>query len=300
MCRIFGFRSVLDSQVHRSLLSAENALAVQSERHPDGWGVVYYMAGAPHVIKSTGTAATDALFRRVGGVVTSRTVLAHIRKATRGELHPLNCHPFQYGRWTFAHNGDLAGFEAIREALLAKVAPALRRFILGDTDSEVVFFLFLTHLSLRADLTRPGTKLNDVVEAMQAAIADVRALTDDNPAPTYLTFVVTDGDLLAAHQGGKELFVSTHKQRCPDRDRCAFFATSCEAPPVDGAPVQHLVLSSEPLDGENLWDALAPGDIVGVDARMHHLRRASARPWPSQPEHRCEAASTTDPASRRP
>jgi glutamine amidotransferase len=290
MCRIFGFRSVLDSQVHRSLLSAENALAVQSERHPDGWGVVYYTAGAPHVIKSTGTAATDALFRRVGGVVTSRTVLAHIRKATRGDLHPLNCHPFQYGRWTFAHNGDVADFPTIRESLVAKVAPALRRFILGDTDSEVVFFLFLTHLSLRTDLTRAGTPLGDVVAAMQSAVHDVRSLTDAHPDPTYLTFVVTDGELLAAHQGGKDLFVSTHKQRCPDRDRCAFFASSCESPPKPGAPVQHLVLSSEPLDGENLWDALAPGEIVGVDSRMHHLRAPADRPWPPVPAPRCDAA----------
>ena len=30
MCRLFGFRSVLQSQVHRSLANADNALAVQS------------------------------------------------------------------------------------------------------------------------------------------------------------------------------------------------------------------------------------------------------------------------------
>jgi hypothetical protein len=38
MCRIFGFRSVIQSQVHRSLVSADNALMIQGERHPDGWG----------------------------------------------------------------------------------------------------------------------------------------------------------------------------------------------------------------------------------------------------------------------
>ena len=49
MCRMFGFRSVLDSHVHRSLLGAENALALQAEHHPDGWGVAYYLGGAPHL-----------------------------------------------------------------------------------------------------------------------------------------------------------------------------------------------------------------------------------------------------------
>src|SRR5262245_46837922 len=105
MCRLFGFRSVIPSQVHRSLLSADNALGAQSGRHPDGWGVAFYVDGAPQVTRSPTTALTCALFRRVSGVVASETVLAHVRKATQGEPSVLNCHPFQHGRWTFAHNG---------------------------------------------------------------------------------------------------------------------------------------------------------------------------------------------------
>ena len=61
MCRLFGFRSVIPSQVHRSLLSAENALVWQSERHPDGWGVAYFVGGIPHLIKSAETAIQDSL-----------------------------------------------------------------------------------------------------------------------------------------------------------------------------------------------------------------------------------------------
>ena len=81
MCRLFGFRSVIPSQVHRSLLSAENALVWQSERHPDGWGVAYFVGGIPHLIKSAETAIQDSLFRRVSGIVSSHTVVAHLRKA---------------------------------------------------------------------------------------------------------------------------------------------------------------------------------------------------------------------------
>ena len=43
MCRLFGFRSVIKSQMHRSLVSADNALVRQSEQHPDGWGVAGLM-----------------------------------------------------------------------------------------------------------------------------------------------------------------------------------------------------------------------------------------------------------------
>ena len=73
----------MQSGVHRSLVSADNALMLQSERHPDGWGVAYYIANAPHVIKSASAAVSDHLFRHVSGIVTSETVLAHIRKAVK-------------------------------------------------------------------------------------------------------------------------------------------------------------------------------------------------------------------------
>ncbi len=142
MCRLFGFRSVIESQVHRSLLAAENALGVQSSGHPDGWGVAFYVDGAPHLTRSPTTAFGDKMFHRLSGVVSSQTVLAHVRKATQGGHNVFNCHPFQHGRWVFAHNGDIPNFEERRTSLLAEVAPGLRRFILGETDSEVLFTCF--------------------------------------------------------------------------------------------------------------------------------------------------------------
>lgn len=280
MCRIFGFRSVLDSQVHRSLISADNALAVQSNRHPDGWGVAYYLAGAPHVLKAPGAAVNDQLFRRVSGIVTSQTVLAHIRKATQGELSPLNCHPFQHGRWVMAHNGDIAAFPALRDALTQRISPRFRRFLLGDTDSEVLFHLFLTHLASRTDLERKGTPIDDVVAALRATVDDVLVLAAGAADPTaILTLVVTDGQVMAGHAGGRELYVSTWKRRCSEREACPFYARECEQPTGTGY-VNHLILSSEPLQGENHWEPLAPGEIVAVDAFMRFSRHPPDRPTP--------------------
>lgn len=271
MCRLLGFRSVLDSQVHRSLLDADNAIAVQSRAHPDGWGVAYYASGAPHVVRGTEAAATDHLFRRVSGVVTSQTVVAHIRKATQGDLHTLNCHPFQYGRWVMAHNGDVPGFPEVRDALLARVAPKLRRFLLGDTDSELIFHLVLTHLATRADLARRGVRPTALVDAVRAAVDDVRDVAAQaGTGEPLLTIVLTDGELMVGHQGGKELHWSTHKTRCPEREQCPFFAPECEAPSRTGY-VNHLLISSEPLQGDNLWQPLPPGGVVAVDhfMRLH-------------------------------
>ncbi len=267
MCRLFGFRSVIPSMVHRSLLDADNALGLQSERHPDGWGVAYYVEEAPHITKSASTALNDVLFQRVSGIVSSETVLAHIRKATQGNLSVLNTHPFQYGRWVFAHNGDIPEFGEVRKQLVAEIAPKLRRFILGDTDSEVVFFLLLSELSRHGPLTsRLG--LDEVMEASRSTVKRVREVCDQRGLKeSLLSFIVTDGTTLSAHRGGKELFWSSYKTRCADRDSCPSLSQECEAPTTTGH-VNHLILSSEPLGGENVWHEMTDGDLIGVDWRM--------------------------------
>ncbi|MBK6579735.1 MAG: class II glutamine amidotransferase [Sandaracinaceae bacterium] len=281
MCRLFAFRSVIPSQVHRSLMAADNALGAQSDKHRDGWGVAFYVDDSPHITRSPTTAIDDHLFHRVSGIVASETVLAHVRKATVGNNSVLNCHPFQYGRWTMAHNGEIRDFERHRAAMRELVDDGLRRYILGDTDSEVIFFIFLTFLRRRAPLYARFA-LEDVFAALRQTITLIRERCDtgEPEGDALLTIIVTDGTLMAATQGGKELFVSTYKTRCADRDECKSLSPECEAPTVSGY-VNHLVLSSERMGGENVWLPLEPGEIIGVDARMRlHRERDGNRRLP--------------------
>ena len=278
MCRLFGFRSVIPSQVHASLVEAENALGAQSNAHPDGWGVAYYVDGSPHITKSPTHALGDQLFHRLSGLVSSETVLAHVRKATQGNKSVLNCHPFQFGRWVFAHNGDIPGFaDGLAPRLREEIAPRLRRFVLGDTDSETIFFIFLTLLERHTPLShRP--EIGSVVAAVQGTIERVRAICQGHVRDdlVLLTFIVSDGDVMVATQGGKELSFSTYKRRCPDRGTCPSLSSVCEAPSPDGR-VNHLIVSSERLQGSNVWEELAPGDILAVDARMRVVRTGLGR-----------------------
>jgi predicted glutamine amidotransferase len=278
MCRLFGFRSVIPSQVHRSLLAAENALGVQSNQHPDGWGVAFYIDGAPHVTRSPSTALGDALFHRLSGVVASETVLAHVRKATQGDKTVFNCHPFQHGRWVFAHNGDIPRFDELRASLLELVEQRLRRFVMGDTDSEVVFFVFLSELS-RATGAGKKPELADAMTALRSTVKRVREVCDGRPGidKSLLTLMATDGESLVATHGGKELYFSTYKTRCADREHCPSLSAACEAPSPNGS-VNHFIVSSEPLQGENVWLPLQPGDIVGVDSGMHVTKSHIDRP----------------------
>jgi len=271
MCRLFGFRSIIPSQVHRSLVAADNALGKQSENHPDGWGVAFYVDGSPHVTRMPLTALDDQLFHRLSGVVSSETVIAHVRKATQGTNSVLNCHPFQFGKWTFAHNGDIPAFGDKRAKLVAEIAPRLRRFILGDTDSEVVFFLLMSELQRYGPL-RNRHQVQDVMAAVRQTVRRVREVCEDGGAdPCLLTFLVSDGTTFVATQGGKELFWSTYKTECPDRDDCPHLAPECEGPSESGF-INHLLFSSEVIAGANVWTALEQGEIIGVDWRMRVTR----------------------------
>ena len=72
MCRLFGFKSIIKSKVHSSLVHAENALGIQSVDHPDGWGVCYFIGNSPHIIKADKPAIDCDIFQKVSG--TKRSV----------------------------------------------------------------------------------------------------------------------------------------------------------------------------------------------------------------------------------
>lgn len=274
MCRLFGFRSVIQSQVHSSLVQAENALGVQSTMHPDGWGISYYINNIPHVIKSDKSAIHDSIFKTLSGIVSSQTVLAHIRKATLGQINVLNTHPFQYGQWSFAHNGNIKNFDQKRANIENEILPELKKFIIGSTDSEVIFFYLLSKMASQIDLNSNSHNIKVVSKIIKEATANLLAIigpicTDEScgPKENYLTFILTNGTIMLSHCGGKQLYYSTYKKRCNDRENCASFSAECEAASLTGK-INHLIFTSEPLSGENIWIKMDNFQIIGVDESM--------------------------------
>lgn len=278
MCRLFGFRSVLESGVHQSLVSADNAIIDQSDRHPDGWGVAYYKMGSPHVIKMDKKAKGSRLFEKVSGVVSSKTVLAHLRKSTVGSLGPLNTHPFQFGPWVFAHNGHVENFAQVRPQFLEKVHEDLRPFLLGDTDSELLFLLLLTHLRQEKGFEEGVVSTQTLISVLKRLVQDfvevAGSLKKDSSRNdlNYLTFILTDGSSLLGFQGGQRLRYSTHKTRCSERDSCAFHSPVCEARSEPSQKIHHLLVSSEVIQNENVWEEMEFGEYVGVDTEMRFFK----------------------------
>ena len=274
MCRLFGFRSIILSQVHQSLVEADNALGTQSINNPDGWGVAYYLGSTPHLIKSDTSAITCDIFKKVSGVVTSHSVIAHIRKSTIGKHSILNTHPFQFANWVFAHNGNIKNFSKYRNKLEQLVSKKLKKYILGETDSELLFFIIMSFIGEKYDLINGIFEIEKVARIIKYAINKINDIIGpsseiDNAGEdeTYLTFILSNGDIMLSHKAGKHLHYSTYKNRCADRDRCSSFAEMCEAPTKDGY-INHLIFSSEPLSGENIWLRMENNQMIGTDKSM--------------------------------
>ena len=253
MCRIFGSLSLHPEGVARAVLLAENALRVQSREHPDGWGVAWYVAGAPTVVRSLEPAHADASFEDAFEAAQSQAVIAHVRKASVGGITLENTHPFEHGRWVFVHNGTLPDWERAQPLVEAQLDPALRRGLRGETDSERCFALFLTRLRLRCD--PDAASFDDAVAALRETVALVRAASETAPAaPASTTFVLSDGRLLLGCRRGRTLHTS---HPAPGSDgRVAWFAVSSEAPGT--AAKEH----------PDPWELIGEDRWCGVDGEL--------------------------------
>ena len=251
-------------------MDSDNSILHQSEDHPDGWGVAYYKMGTPHLIKLDSQAKKCEIFAKVSGLVTSDTVVAHIRKSTVGSVGPLNTHPFQFGPWVFAHNGNTENFQDAKPRFLEHTNPELKSFILGETDSEHLFFLLLSLMKKRGSLDHPisffdpQSLLKEFIELFKK-LAGPLTLSKGDDNKNYISFVLTNGKSLLAYHGGMRLLFSTHKKKCSERDTCDYFQPLCEKRASNGDKVQHFLVSSEIITNENIWTNLEFGEMAFVD-----------------------------------
>lgn len=244
MCRLFGQHAHPDFDLATPLCSAHNALRFQSHLHPHGWGIGWYVDGSPRVTRGILPAHEDEAFVRAVGEARSRVVIAHIREKSVGDISMANTHPFVQGRWIFAHNGTVSRFKqvaSVRASIESEIDPDLRALVLGETDSERLFFLFLSRLRGRASLETAS--IENVRRAFRETIALVMKLADRSAEkPSSLTLLATDGRILAACRRGRSLHLS-----------------------LDAGPRHAFVVASEPIGEAAKWELLPEGGFVATE-----------------------------------
>jgi glutamine amidotransferase len=229
---------------------SQNALIVQSREdmagleHAHGWGIATYIDHVPQVERMAWAAHHGEHFHRAAARVYSRTVIAHVRRATTGEVSLSNTHPFTHGRWTFAHNGTLPGFgDGVRTRLLDATSPGHRAAISGQTDSEHVFRFLLSAIDRRPQI--------DLCDVVATSISDIlRWCRDTAPGQQVgLNVLLTDGEQMVGSRWGRSLSW-VHRDRVLDCEICGF-------PHVDHDPLtdyRAVVVASEPLTHERWRD----------------------------------------------
>ncbi len=269
MCRLFGFRSNVTSRAHRSLMEAENALVEQSNKHPDGWGIGYFIQRDAYILKSEEPAHESERFRLASSRLQSHAFVVHVRRATVGVKDYMNSHPFRFGRWILAHNGTIFSFDKLRDWVVERIRPEQRPLIFGTTDSEHLFHYLLTALA-EAGVDPTG---HDPIDAPVAAAAlrgavdalyvEASRIAEDHP---IVNFILTNGETFFAMRAGKELYLSTQKVRCSDAETCPEPNKVCLEAARPGPKVNHLIVSSERIGDEDIWECMDQGQLVWLDA----------------------------------
>jgi predicted glutamine amidotransferase len=271
MCRHYGFLATDATRLECSLVSAQNALVVQSDRdgrgvrNADGWGIAHWIGEEKKVIKSTMPAFADDQFVETASDIWSESAIAHVRNATVGGVHDDNTHPFTFGRWAFAHNGTLTALDHVSTRLeLGGYGPPT-----GETDSELIFRWLLNRMAdYGLDPHAPAESLEPIVELLADAVltlVDFSVLAGASDTPK-LNLLLSDGRHMAASRWGNTLYW-THRRGIRD---CAVCGVS-HCPSADDT-YRSVVIASEPLTDER-WIEVPEGTVLGVEPGAHTLTR---------------------------
>ena len=238
-------RSLIDQSLHARLGATTT--------NGDGFGVGWYADGPePRVYRSTHPAWNDRNLRELAAGISSRLFLAHIRASTGTAIQETNTHPFRWGSWLWMHNGLIREFPTVKRELALAVDPSLFPFIEGTTDSELMFFLALSH----------GLQ-DDPVAAVERTVGFVeqtgRARGVEHPI--QMTVATSDGETIWAFRYSSEgdsrsLYFSTRMDYLK--------AIHPELAELGGLDDETRVVVSEPLgDLAGAWNEV-PESHVGI------------------------------------
>src|SRR5947208_14210529 len=146
MARLFGLIGNRADLAGRVLGFESDPLRVRARSGTQlGWGVGFYQGGEV-LMRRRPIDGDEVDVAKIATDVRADVLIGHVRSATVGTLRTENTHPFRYRQWLFAQTGTVSQFDAVRERLISSVPEFLRGGIRGETDSEILFHVFLSFL----------------------------------------------------------------------------------------------------------------------------------------------------------
>ncbi|HRP97047.1 MAG TPA: class II glutamine amidotransferase [Rhodocyclaceae bacterium] len=246
MCQLLGMNCNVPTDICFSFTGFQ-ARGGLTDHHRDGWGIAFFEGRGVRVFLDPKASIASPVAELVRSYpIRSLNVIAHIRKATQGQMRLENTHPFQrelWGRyWIFAHNGNLLDY----------TPPLDGRFLpVGTTDSELAFCHILQVLAERfPDGPPPADALH----------ASLRALAIEIGAHGEFNFLLSNGERLFAHCSSRLAYIV----------RQAPFATAHLSDQDVSVDFNELttpndrvaVLATLPLTDNEVWTVMERGTLL--------------------------------------
>ena len=211
MARLFGLIGNRADLAGRVLLSEAEVLKAKAGSSQLGWGVGFYQGGEVLMRRRPIDDRPIIDVARLTGDVRADLMIGHVRSATVGSLRTENTHPFRYRQWLFEMTGTLPAFESIRERLLASVPEFLRSSIRGETDAEILFYVFLSFLHDAGRLNDALMAPSHVRDALRSCLAVVDGMAAEvGGAPSKVNLMASDGETIFAVHRGAEMGYRTY------------------------------------------------------------------------------------------
>ncbi len=190
-----------NSLVHQ----ATHAMKSPTRINADGFGVAWYapeIHPEPAVFKDVSPVWNNHNLGSMADKIQAPCIAAHVRAAKSYDpVTRENCHPFARGRLLWMHNGDIPGRARLARQVALQADDVLLAKMRGNTDSEMAFTLFLTHLGESAEAEPNVEELATAMDRTLCQIASWHREAEDERR-LEMNFCVTDGRCLVATHFG--------------------------------------------------------------------------------------------------
>lgn len=291
MCRLFALSADSPVTARFWLLDAPHSLRDQSHYNADGTGIGWIDEdGSASVAKRPIAAYASDRFARAATSLTARTMIAHIRLSSGTSPERENTHPFLMNGIIVAHNGVLEVTDELKQRVRAL---GTEHLIKGTTDSEWMAALIAGEVARRESSQGPRRLIHETaapgeldaeVELRNEALHDglVAALSwIARHVPVYSVNLVAarDHHLYAVRlPATNELWVLDRVAGQGAHQALEHRSDTMRAHSDDLREVHSVVIASEPMDDEEGWRLLDPGELVHVNPDGHITSEAPFGP----------------------